>query len=183
MSLAILALALALASATALQAQTYSVLYNFSPGTKSGDPSNPFNTGQIAQGRDGDLWTTTRSGGTFSAGAAFGVTPAGGTLPVQYNFDYSSAAPGGASPYSGLILGTDGNFYGTTEAGGTRDAGTLFKLTSTGAETTLYSFDTCTPPCTSALFPQTPPVQASDGNFTGRHSTPTMEPTTAWCTS
>jgi uncharacterized repeat protein (TIGR03803 family) len=167
MSLAILALALALASATALQAQTYTVLYNFSPGTKSGDPSNPLNTGQIAQGRDGNLWTTTRSGGTFSDGAAFNVTPAGGTLPVQYNFDYSSTAPGGSLPYSGLILGTDGNFYGTTEAGGTSDQGTLFKLTSTGTETTLYSFGTCKYPCAEGLYPETPPVRASDGNFYG----------------
>ena len=166
-SLAVAVLVLAVASATNSQAQTYSVLYNFSPGTKSGDPSNPINTGQIAQGRDGNLWTTARSGGTFSDGAAFNVTPSGGTLPVQYNFDYSTSVPGGALPYSGLILGTDGNFYGSTEAGGANDQGTLFKLTSTGTETTLYSFGTCKYPCTDGLYPETPPVQATDGNFYG----------------
>ena len=45
----------AVVASVSLQAQTYSVLYNFSPGTKSGDPSNPQKTGQITQGRDGNL--------------------------------------------------------------------------------------------------------------------------------
>ena len=54
LTVAILAL-LALSASAPLQAQTYSVLYNFSPGTKSGDPSNPQKTGQITQGRDGNL--------------------------------------------------------------------------------------------------------------------------------
>jgi uncharacterized repeat protein (TIGR03803 family) len=35
---------------------------------------------------------------------------------------------------------TDGNFYGTTSSGGMHGAGSVFKLTSTGTLTTLYSF-------------------------------------------
>ncbi len=155
-------LVLAATFSTLLQAQTYSVLYNFSPGTKSGDPSNPLNTGQIAQGRDGNLWTTTRMGGTFNNGPAFNITPSGALTTIA-SFNY----PGGVLPYSGLILGTDGNFYGTTESGGTVGQGTLFKMTSTGTLTTLYNFGTCKYPCREGLYPQTPPVQASDGNFYG----------------
>jgi uncharacterized repeat protein (TIGR03803 family) len=157
---AIVMLVLAVAASTALQAQTYSVLYNFSPGTKSGDPSNP--AGQIAQGRDGNLWSTTFTGGSFFNGAAFDVTPAGTMSKI---FDFNT--PGGTAPYSGLTLGTDGNFYGTTEAGGTFGMGTLFKMTSTGTITTLYNFGTCTYPCKEGAFPKTPPVEGTDGNFYG----------------
>jgi hypothetical protein len=71
-SLAILALAQALASASPLQAQTYSEIYSFDV---TGDPMNPQNTGQITQGRDGNLWSATRVGGSFGVGAAFNVTP------------------------------------------------------------------------------------------------------------
>jgi len=40
----------------------------------------------------------------------------------------------------GLIQAADGNFYGTTYAGGANDVGTIFKITSAGALRTLYSF-------------------------------------------
>jgi uncharacterized repeat protein (TIGR03803 family) len=159
LTIAVVMLSAVIASVS-LQAQTYSVLYNFSPGTKSGDPSNP--GGQIAQGRDGNLWSTTFTGGSFFDGAAFDVTPAG-TMSKIVDFN----TPGGTAPYSGLTLGTDGNFYGTTEAGGTIGQGTLFKLTSTGTLTTLYNFGTCKAPCKDGIQPRTPPVEGTDGNFYG----------------
>ena len=44
-------------------------------------------------------------------------------------------------PQAGLVQGSDGNFYGTTADGGTNgDYGTVFKISTTGALTTLYSF-------------------------------------------
>ena len=39
-----------------------------------------------------------------------------------------------------LVLGVDGNFYGTSNRGGVRDAGTLFKLMPAGTLTTLVEF-------------------------------------------
>ena len=45
----------------------------------------------------------------------------------------------GTNPYSGLVQGKDGNFYGTTE-GGWSDYGTVFKLTPGGVLTTLVKF-------------------------------------------
>jgi uncharacterized repeat protein (TIGR03803 family) len=161
-TLAVAMLVLAATFTTPLQAQTYSVLYNFSPGTKSGDPSNPQNTGQITQGRDGNLWTTTPAGGGFGDGVAFNITPSG-TLTEIYSFN----SPGGVLPYGGLMLGTDGNFYGTTESGGTIGQGTLFKMTSTGTLTPLYNFGTCKYPCKEGVYPKTPPFQAKDGNYYG----------------
>ncbi len=47
----------------------------------------------------------------------------------------------GANPYAGLVQATDGNFYGTTHAGGADNDGTVFKITPSGNLTTLHSFD------------------------------------------
>lgn len=47
-----------------------------------------------------------------------------------------SSGDGQASP---MIQGTDGNFYGGTEDGGTLGGGTIFKLTPHGTLTTLYN--------------------------------------------
>ena len=65
------------------------------------------------------------------------------------------------------LQATDGNFYGTTENDGTHNIGTLFKLTSTGTLTSLYSFGTCVYPCKEGGYPKTPPVEATDGNYYG----------------
>jgi uncharacterized repeat protein (TIGR03803 family) len=47
----------------------------------------------------------------------------------------------GSSPYSAtLAQGPDGDFYGTTGAGGANGQGTVFKISSGGTLTTLYSF-------------------------------------------
>jgi uncharacterized repeat protein (TIGR03803 family) len=46
----------------------------------------------------------------------------------------------GAVPYAGLVQGTDGGFYGAASQGGANSAGAIFRMTSTGAVTPLYSF-------------------------------------------
>jgi uncharacterized repeat protein (TIGR03803 family) len=133
--------------------QTYTVLYNF--GTNSGDPIEPQYAGVIAQGRDGNLYSSA-IGGTTGAGAMFKITP-GGKLTVQHSFDYSDAVP-----FSGLTLGTDGNFYGGTNNGGTSSLGTVFKVTPRGTVTVLHNF---TSEDGSTLY--APPIQGTDGNFYG----------------
>ena len=75
------------------------------------------------------------------------------------------AGSNGASPYSSLIQGTDGNFYGTTTVGGPSTncifgCGTVFVITPAGVLTTLHSFDG-----TDGSFPTASLVQATDGNF------------------
>jgi uncharacterized repeat protein (TIGR03803 family) len=172
---AVLAIAVILLTAAATpvaRAQTYTVLYNYSPGTKSGDPSNPQYTGIIAQGQDGNLYSTTPAGGTGCSfcGVVFKMTPSG-TLTHVFDFNYPNGAP--YTPFSGLTLGKDGNFYGTTEAGGTFNLGTVFKSSASGNVANLYDFGTCKYPCKEGAFPKAPPVQGRDGDFYGTtpHST------------
>src|ERR1017187_10361232 len=107
-------LVLAFATPTSSHAQTYSALYEF--GGKTGDPANPRYSGIIAQGRDGNLYSTAPYTPLVCCGAVFKITPSG-TLTVVYYFN--DKAGSGYTPFSGLTLGTDGNFYGTTRVGGT----------------------------------------------------------------
>jgi uncharacterized repeat protein (TIGR03803 family) len=69
----------------------------------------------------------------------------------------------GANPYAGLVQGSDGNFYGTTEAGGTNNAGTVFKISTNGALTSLYSFTGTN----DGANPYAGLVQGNDGYFYG----------------
>ena len=64
------------------------------------------------------------------------VSPAQ-TLTTLVNFDKTN----GANPVTSLVLGTDGNFYGTTYGGGTNGDGTVFQVTAAGTLTPLHSFD------------------------------------------
>ena len=150
---------LAFAASAPLQAQTYTDLHDFNV---TGDPANPQSSGIIAQGRDGELYSTTPAGGSVGQGAAFKISPAGALGKI---FDFTSS--GGTNPYAGLTLGTDGNFYGATKVGGTFSSGTLFKLTSSGTLTTLYTFGTCAYPCLEGVYPRSPPIEGTDRNYYG----------------
>ena len=118
-TLAIATLVFATATQGIAHAQNYSDLYNF--GSHIGDPLAFPYTGLLAQGPDGNLYTTSIHGGSSSGGTAFTMTPSG-TLTVLHSFNFTS---GGAYPESGLTLGTDGNFYGTSMIGPSQEGGRL----------------------------------------------------------
>jgi uncharacterized repeat protein (TIGR03803 family) len=80
------------------------------------------------------------------------------TLKTLHSFDGTD----GANPEAGLVQATDGNFYGTTIAGGVDRCGTVFKISADGTLTTLHSFDVM-----DSYDPQAGLVQAIDGNFYG----------------
>lgn len=150
------ALALTVASAGASYAQTYTDLFNFD-GVHGASPYDPE---LLSQGRDGNLYGTTPSGGKFNGGVVFRVTQDGSPKILR---DLTSAD--GDLPYSGLTLGTDGDFYGTAFRGGLYGGGngdgTAFKITPNGILTNLHSFNSADPS------PQAPPIQAADGYFYG----------------
>jgi uncharacterized repeat protein (TIGR03803 family) len=156
----ILFLLCAAAAITSPAATKFKSLVSFN-GTNGRNP----NLTAVVQGLDGNLYGTTEIGGTNNAGTVFKITP-GGTLATIYNFCAQSNCPDGAKPEAGLILATDGNFYGTTVAGGTIGAGTVFKITPAGKLITLYNF--CSQSgCVDGLNPDAPVFQGTDGNFYG----------------
>src|SRR5580698_8074923 len=139
---------------------SFNAIYDF--GDHTGDPLSPQAVGLIAQGRDGNLWSTTLFGGKNNMGTAFSLTP-GGKLTVIYNFTSETGQPS-----SGLTLGTNGNFYGATFNGGSGTAciggcGTVFELTPSGQLTVLWNFKGGT----DGQFPYSGPIEGRDGNFYG----------------
>ncbi len=67
---------------------------------------------------------------------AFGAS-AGVVLTSLHSFQ---AFTNGGYPVAALVQGSDGNLYGTTQLGGTANSGTVFKISTNGALTSLYSF-------------------------------------------
>ena len=112
---------------------------------------------------DRNLYGTTYQGGSNNScpngcGTVFKITT-NGTLTTLHSFDSTE----GANPIAGLVQATDGNFYGTTYAGGTGgDWGTVFKITTSGTVTTLHSFQG-----TDGGQPYGPVTQATSGNLYG----------------
>jgi uncharacterized repeat protein (TIGR03803 family) len=120
----------------------------------------------LIQGPGEDLYGTSAGGGAAGWGTVFKMTPAG-ALTTVYNFCSETNCTDGGEPAGGFVLGTDGNFYGTTANGGTNSAcaygcGTIFKITPAGAFQSLYSFD-----YTHGWNPIGPIVQATNGSFFG----------------
>ena len=81
----------------------------------------------LTQGTDGAFYGTTYYGGSQNYGTVFRMTPAG-VLSVLHSF--TGTGTDGMYPNAGLIQGTDGLYYGTTEYGGSQDYGTVFRLTA-----------------------------------------------------
>ena len=124
----------------------------------------------LVQATDGNFYGTTEYGGNDACdggcGTVFKVTPSG-TLTTLLSFASS------ANPVAALIQATDGNLYGTTGVGGANDdcggsapgpigCGTVFKVTLSGALTTLFSFDSA-----DGAGPQAALVQGTNGEFYG----------------
>ncbi len=134
-----------------------SILHSF--GGSALDGANPF-ASLVLKG-DGNFYGTTYSGGTHNAGTVIKITP-GGTLTTMYNFGGSTKD--GLYPHGGLIEGSDGNLYGTTQGGGANGKGAIYKITPAGALTTLYSFGTT---AIDGAGPDSTLVQGNDGSLYG----------------
>jgi uncharacterized repeat protein (TIGR03803 family) len=160
------ALCLFCLAAAVASAQTFKVL---DPNGGSDQP--------LIQGLDGNLYGVINGvSGTYgNGGAVVKVTPTG-KVSTLYNFCSQPNCSDGVSP-SGLVLGTDGNFYGVTlEGGGNSNidcdgeqvgsCGTVFRLTPSGKFTTIYNFCALAN-CADGSLPNSVLVQGTDGNFYG----------------
>lgn len=148
---------------------TLTTLHSFCSTASCADGSSP---DVVIQGTDGDLYGITASGGNkWGAGTFFKITLSG-TLTTLHKFcspHSDGTCIDGSSP-NGLIQATDGNFYGTTQFGGRNNSnknnGTAFKITSSGALTTLHNF--CAQAnCADGQYPTAGIVQGSDGYLYG----------------
>lgn len=129
----------------------------------------------LVQATDGNFYGTTEYGGdalqcpyVTGCGTIFRITP-NGVYTTIYSFCAQGLCPDGTFPLGGVIQASDGNFYGTTSAGGScfeRDCGTVFRITPAGTFTTLYSF--CIQSgCPDGSGPAAGLTEGSDGNFYG----------------
>jgi uncharacterized repeat protein (TIGR03803 family) len=141
-----------------VQAQTFTVLYNFAGGPDGYFPSTP-----LTIDRSGNLYGTANLGGNDNdcvvdqfrgCGTLFKLSRHGSawTFNVLYSFLGGSD---GAYPETAVVFGPDGSLYGTTGEGGTNGCfaegcGTVFKLqppptfcpafSCAWTKTTLYQF-------------------------------------------
>jgi uncharacterized repeat protein (TIGR03803 family) len=116
----------------------------------------------LVRDASGNLFGTTKQGGAHGAGTVFKLAP-DGTESVLHSFTGFSD---GAFPMSGLLKDKTGHLYGTTNAGGAHGAGTVFKVSATGATTTIYSF----PGGTGGASPQAGLLRDQAGELLGTTS-------------
>ena len=140
-------------------AGVYTTLYSFN----GADDTQPYGGEQIAVGPDGALYGTGFSGGSAGYGVIFKVSLSGAYSEL-YSFTGMSD---GADPIEPLVLGTDGNFYGTTVLSDCNPmnclgGGSVFSITPAGKFTLLHDLSD-----SSDGYAATGLLQASDGNFYG----------------
>lgn len=128
---------------------------------------------RLVEGTDGNLYGATSFGGEVSGtldedGVIFKISKTGTGYTVLHDFCSSKNCSDGANPTS-FVLGSDGNFYGTAESGGsfagstcnTLGCGTVFRITPAGSYSVLHTFSGSDGSVPLDL------RQASDGNFYG----------------
>ena len=160
---ALLLILLVAASAVSLTAQTFKILHSFCSTSSGGyctDGQNPNTT--LVQGANGYLYGTTFYGGPGNYGTIFKIATGGGKLTTLYNFCSLASCADGTQPEGGLLLASNGNFYGVTNTGGAFGYGTVFEITAAGKLTTLHSFNQ-----TDGAYPEAGLIQATNGNLYG----------------
>ena len=125
----------------------------------AGPPSDGTSPESVIADEAGNMYGVTMSGGTSNNGIVYQID-SNGTETVLYNF---GGKPDGGFPVGKLLFGLDGALYGTTSRGGTFNAGTVFRLDSSGVETVLYNFTGGT----DGSNPASGLTQDAAGNFYG----------------
>ena len=148
---------------------TLTLLYSFCGGGGCGSlpTDGAYPLGRLAIGPDGNLYGTTQQGGVYqgyyNSGIIFRISLSG-AYEVVHVFSGGDGTGDGAGPTAGLTLASDGNFYGTTQWGGTYGNGTVFRMNLAGTVTILYSFAATDP---NGAEPMGALIQANDGNLYG----------------
>ncbi len=115
--------------------------------------------GRLEVGPDGLLYGTASAGGASLRGTLFSFDPAAGRFTLLVTFKDSN----GATPFAGVILGSDGRLYGTTSNGGQYGYGTIFAYDLDDRRlTTLHSFNSA-----NGAYPKAALIEASNGRLYG----------------
>lgn len=144
---------------------THTTLWTFcdvtGPCTDAAQPS-----GSLLLTSTGKLFGVARLGGANNGGAVYRIVPNGtsSTESVRYSFCSLGSCADGDAPSGGLVLDS-GDLYGTANAGGANNAGTVFKLSGTTL-TTLYSFCALAS-CADGSGPDWGVVRDGSGNLFG----------------
>jgi len=145
----------------------FTLLHTFRPGPNKDYPNGNL-PGNIIQGPDGKLYGDTPFGGNEGCngycgyGLLYRINTDGSHFQVIHKFCSEANCADGDAGYS-LVVGTDGNIYGTTYYGGTSNEGTLFQITpSTGAYKVVSNFNFST----TGEDPS-PLIASPDGTFYG----------------
>jgi len=153
------------------------VLYSFCSQANCSDGSH--SQASLLMDGSGNLYGTTVEGGanvneahcSLGCGTVFKLAP-DGTETVLYSFCSQAGCTDGSYPAAGLIEDASGNFYGTTEFGGTgpctnnSGCGTVFEIAADGTESTLYTFCSAAN-CTDGANPVGGLVMDGAGNLYG----------------
>jgi uncharacterized repeat protein (TIGR03803 family) len=137
----------------------FNVLRRFT-GQAGNDGSAPRRA--LLEGTNGALYGMTSFGGSADSGTVFKLNKDGSAYTLLREF--SGTDGDGADPEGGLAMGRDQVLYGTTEAGGTNDSGTVFKLKQDGTDYSVIHQFTGNE---MAAAPATSVVEGSDGLLSG----------------
>jgi uncharacterized repeat protein (TIGR03803 family) len=133
---------------------TLNQLYAFTGQSDGGTPQ-----GTLVEGPGSLFYGTTYNGGSASGYGVIYTVDAFGNYNTIHTFNFFQ----GGGPYGGLVLASDGNFYGTTDYGGTNNDGTVFRITPGGTFSNLFSFNGA-----NGANPSDDLVQGLDGRLYGR---------------
>lgn len=91
--------------------------------------------------KDGNLYGTTRGGGTDNQGTVFELTPSGGGWIENELYQFTGMSDG-AQPYSAVVFDNSGNLYGANTSDAFGPGGVAFQLTPSGGTWTLLTLYT-----------------------------------------
>ena len=140
----------------------YTILHTFNDGSVANDAIGP--SGALQIDSSGNLYGGSANGGLYGYGAIFEITPSGSSSATKVLY---SLLDNNGDDVDGVIIGSDGNLYGTTTFGGDPNyQGVVFRVAKDGTGfTDLYVFSDNG--SSDADRPVNAPVEDASGDLLG----------------